>query len=26
VEVFRDIRVPFTRIPIRTDRRERVAE
>jgi hypothetical protein len=26
VEVFRDIRVPFTRIPIRTDRRERVAD
>jgi hypothetical protein len=26
VEVFRDIRVPFTRILIRTDRRERVAE
>jgi hypothetical protein len=26
VEVFRDIRVPFTRIPIRTDRRERVAQ
>lgn len=26
VEVFRDIRVPFTRIPIRTDRRERAAE
>jgi hypothetical protein len=26
VEVFRDIRVPFTHIPIRTDRRERLAE
>jgi hypothetical protein len=26
VEVFRDIRVPFTRIPIRIGRRERVAE
>lgn len=26
IEVFRDIRVPFTRIPIRIGRRERVAE